>query len=113
MTCSRRPAGSQVEANRCETARARATTRLFQHLQSDVQARRAEDPHFTQPPLTETIIETQPLTGQTCTRPATTCDLDHWVYGDAGEHGTPPITHHAPINWDTRPTDEQVTPLAS
>ncbi|MGN6574455.1 MAG: HNH endonuclease signature motif containing protein [Nocardioides sp.] len=55
----------QIEANRCETARARATTRLFQHLKSDVEARRARDPHFTQAPLTETITETQPVTGQT------------------------------------------------
>jgi hypothetical protein len=55
----------QIESNRCETARARATTRLFQHLQSDVEARRARDPHFTLTPLQETITETQPVTGQT------------------------------------------------
>jgi hypothetical protein len=58
----------QVEANRCETARARATARLYQHLRSDVEARRAQDPHFTQAPLTETISETQPVTGQTNNR---------------------------------------------
>ncbi len=58
----------QVQANRCETARARATTRLFQHLRSDVEARRAQDPHVTQAPLTETIVETQPVTGQTNNR---------------------------------------------
>ncbi len=58
----------QIEANRCETARARVTTRLFQHLQSDVEARRAQDPHFTQTPLKETITETQPVTGQTPNR---------------------------------------------
>jgi hypothetical protein len=58
----------QVETNRCETARARVTARLYQHLQSDVEARRAQDPHFTRAPLAETISETQPVTGQTKNR---------------------------------------------
>ena len=44
---------------------------------------------------------------------ATDEDLDHWVYGDADEHDTPPITRHAPIAWDTAPEAEQLSPLAS
>ncbi len=58
----------QVEANRAEMARARAMTGLFQHFSTDFEARRAADPHFTATPLTETITETQPVTGQTTGR---------------------------------------------
>lgn len=58
----------QVEANRAEMARARAMTGLFQHFSADFEARRADDPHFTATPLTETITETQPVTGQTTGR---------------------------------------------
>lgn len=58
----------QVEANVAEMSRARTMTALFQQLASDVEARRAEDPHFTAAPLTETITETQPVTGQTAGR---------------------------------------------
>lgn len=55
----------QVEANVAEMSRARTMTAVFQQLESDVGARRAEDPYFTATPLAETITETQPVTGQT------------------------------------------------
>ncbi len=58
----------QVAANRSEMARARAMTALFQQFSTDFEARRADDPHFTATPLAETIIETQPVTGQTAGR---------------------------------------------
>ena len=58
----------QVAANRAEMARARAMTALFQQLSADFEARRADDPHFTAPPLTEVVTETQPVTGQTTGR---------------------------------------------
>jgi hypothetical protein len=44
---------------------------------------------------------------------ATDEDLDHWVYGNADEHHTPPITHYAPIAWDAAPEAEQLSALAS
>ena len=40
-------------------------TAMFQQFASNLEARRADDPHFTAAPLTETITETQPVTGQT------------------------------------------------
>lgn len=55
----------QVEANVAEMSRARTMTALFQQFHSDVDARRAEDPHVTATPLAETVTETQPVTGQT------------------------------------------------
>ncbi|HEX4976773.1 MAG TPA: hypothetical protein VFV40_02805, partial [Nocardioides sp.] len=55
----------QIRANVAEMARARTMTAMFQQFGSDVKARRAEDPHFTANPLTETVVETQPVTGQT------------------------------------------------
>lgn len=55
----------QIESNTAEMRRARTMTALFQQLGSDVEARRAADPHFTATPLAETITETQPVTGQT------------------------------------------------
>lgn len=55
----------EVDSNTAEIARARTMVRLYQHYSADVEARRAADPRFTATPLTETIVETQPVTGQT------------------------------------------------
>jgi len=55
----------QVEANVAEMRRARTMTALFQQLESDVEARRAENPLFTPTPLAAATTETQPVTGQT------------------------------------------------
>ncbi len=57
-----------MAANRAEAARARAMTDLFQHFSADFNSRRATDPHFTTTPLSETVTETQPVTGQTVGR---------------------------------------------
>lgn len=63
----------QVAANRSEMARARAMSRLFQQFSADHEARRADDPHFTATPLTETITETpaghRPVRGADPRRP--------------------------------------------
>ncbi|MGA9746641.1 MAG: HNH endonuclease signature motif containing protein [Nocardioides sp.] len=58
----------QVATNRAQMARARATVDLFQQFSADYEARRASDPHVTATPLTETVTETQPVTGQSASR---------------------------------------------
>ncbi len=58
----------QVAANRAEMARARAAAELCQHFRADIEVRRAADPHQTLAPLDETVVETQPVTGQSASR---------------------------------------------
>jgi hypothetical protein len=55
----------QVASNREEMARARTMVELFQRFSADYKARHAADPHFTAAPLTETVTETEAVTGHT------------------------------------------------
>ena len=57
-----------MQANRAEVSRGRTAVALFQHYSADYESRRSADPHSTETPLGETVLETQPVTGQSAKR---------------------------------------------